>query len=436
MDKILTDKQIMTGGFLQKWQEEVLLSKIKFKVVVASRQIGKSLTLKAIILKESLENNGIEILVLASTLKQTRAIHFRPMVLSNDPIFDKHLVKEVNKTDLSIELVNGSRVTFASAESIDSLRGRTADIVIIDESGHCQLDEVLEVLQPVVSARQGSIIVVGTPSGKAHPFYSYYQKGLLGSPFFTKGFRSWTIPISHPDVVVPNKEARIKQAMSVLSPFQYAQEYETSFEAQEGLVYKYFDSIRNQSDKNFEPEKPLFIGLDFNVGVMNAIVTQIYKSSDGEYVHCVDEIRLRNTSTEEMSKEIKRRYGSMTKFPITIYPDASGNASKTSAGVSVTDITILRNNGFNVQVSGKNPLIQDRVNNMNNMICSASGVRRLLVNPRCKYLIQALTSQTYDDNGKPVKGIGEADLSGPNDAIGYLIHSRYNMKSGFTFQHQ
>lgn len=436
MDKLLTDKQIMTGGFLQKWQEEVLLSKIKFKVVVASRQIGKSLTLKAIILKESLENDGIEILVLASTLKQTRAIHFRPMVLSNDPIFDKHLVKEVNKTDLSIELVNGSRVTFASAESIDSLRGRTADIVIIDESGHCQLDEVLEVLQPVVSARQGSIILVGTPSGKAHPFYQYHQKGLLGSPFFTKGFRSWTIPISHPDVVVPNKEARIKQAMSVLSPFQYAQEYETSFEAQEGLVYKYFDSIRNQSDKNFEQEKPLFIGLDFNVGVMNAIVTQIYKGSDGEFVHCIDEIRLRNTNTEEMSKEIKRRYGSMTKFPITIYPDASGNASKTSAGVSVTDITILRNNGFNVKVSGKNPLIQDRVNNMNNMICSASGVCRLLVNPRCKYLIQALTSQTYDDNGKPVKGIGEADLSGPNDAIGYLIHSRYNMKSGFTFQHQ
>ena len=422
----------MTGGFLQKWQEEVLLSKIKFKVVVASRQIGKSLTLKAIILKESLENDGIEILVLASTLKQTRAIHFRPMVLSNDPIFDKHLVKEVNKTDLSIELVNGSRVTFASAESIDSLRGRTADIVIIDESGHCQLDEVLEVLQPVVSARQGSIILVGTPSGKAHPFYTYHQKGLLGSPFFTKGFRSWTIPISHPDVVVPNKEARIKQAMSILNPFQYAQEYETSFEAQEGLVYKLFDSHKNRSDKVFNPELPIFIGLDFNIGVMNAVVTQMYNTEVGEVVHVIDEIRLRNTSTQEMATEINRRYGSHVKFPIVVYPDASGQAGKSSAGVSVTDITILKSNNLKVYVPSSNPLIQDRVNNVNNMICSANGTRRLFISPRCKYLIQALTSQTYDDKGKPVKGKGEADLSGPNDAIGYLIHNRFNMKRTTT----
>lgn len=256
---------------------------------------------------------------------------------------------------------------------------------------------------------------------------------MLGGPFFEKGFRSWTITIE--DAVVPNKQARIEQAKKILSPFQYAQEYMCSFEAQEGLVYKLFDSATNQSNRNFDPALPLFIGMDFNVGIMNAVVCQILVTETGEHVHVIDEIRLRNTNTQEMANEINRRYRSHSTLPITIYPDASGSASKTSAGISVTDHSILTNAGFQVIKQGKNPLIQDRVNNMNNMICSAAGIRRLYVNPRCKYLIQALTSQTYDDKGKPTKGVGEADLSGPNDAIGYLINTRYDMKKAKAFQY-
>lgn len=381
-------------------------------------------------MKEALSRPGIEILVLASTLKQSKAIHFRPMFLSNDPIFDESMIKEINRTDLVCELKNGTRITCLSAESADAIRGRTGDLVIIDEGGHVALDEILEILQPVVSARDGDIIIVGTPSGKAHPFYTYHQKGLLGSPFFTKGFRSWTITIEDADI--PNKQARITQAQKILSPIQYATEYMCSFEAQEGLVYKYFDSHKNRSDKVFNPELPIFIGLDFNIGVMNAVVTQLYNTEVGEVVHVIDEIRLRNTSTQEMATEINRRYGSHVKFPIVVYPDASGQAGKSSAGVAVTDITILKSNNLKVYVPSSNPLIQDRVNNVNNMICSANGTRRLFISPSCKYLIQALTSQTYDDKGKPVKGKGEADLSGPNDALGYLIHNRFNMKRTTT----
>lgn len=429
---LLSDKELMCQGLLQNWQEEVILSKIKFKVVVASRQIGKTTTLKGLILKEALERPGIEIVVLASTLKQSKAIHFRPMFLSNDPIFDKHLVKSLNKTDLVVELYNGTRITCASTENIDALRGRTGDLVIIDEGGHVPLDDVLEIMQPVVSTRNGSIIIVGTPSGKAHPFYRYHQKGILGSPHFEKGFRSWTITIEDADV--PNKDMRIEQAQRILSPFQYAQEYMCSFDAQEGLVYKFFDDVHNRSDKVLDTGRAIHIGIDFNVGVMNACVGQIYVDSGIEYLHIVDEIRLRNTNTQELVKEIKRRYAQWTGR-IVVYPDASGNQSRTSAGISVTDKSILTSAGFNVQTKNKNPPILDRVNNLNAKICNAAGKRQLFIHPKCKYLIEALTSQVFDENGKPVKGIGEADLSGPNDALGYLVHSRYNINNSFAISY-
>lgn len=36
---LLTDRDIMEQGLLQRWQSEVLLSKVPFKLVATSRQI-------------------------------------------------------------------------------------------------------------------------------------------------------------------------------------------------------------------------------------------------------------------------------------------------------------------------------------------------------------------------------------------------------------
>ena len=270
MDRILSDNEILRNGYLQKWQVSLLLSKIKTKICVASRQVGKTTTLKAIILKEALETPNVSILLLSSTLKQSKSIHFKTLFTNHDAIFDKHLIKSLNRTDLNVTLMNGSQITCASCENIDALRGRTADIVIIDEAGHVALEEVMSVIQPVVSARNGTIIMIGTPSGKAHPFYEYVQKGILHSSSFTKGFRTWILPITDPEVVVPNKELRIQQAQSILSKAQYAQEYLCSFDSQEGLVYKEYDSLLNQSykqlttiDKTTNKNKALFIRIGF-----------------------------------------------------------------------------------------------------------------------------------------------------------------------------
>lgn len=433
---VVSDRDIMQKGLLQKWQQELLLSKVPFKLAATSRQIGKTTTLKTIIYKEGLERPGIEILVIASTLKQSRAIHFKPLFLGNDPIFDKKLVKEINKTDLTVTLKNGTVITCASAEAIDTLRGRTADIVIIDEGGHVDLDGILEVLQPVVSARQGQIIAVGTPAGR-NAFYTYIQKGLLGSPSFTKGFRSWIIPITHSDVNIPFKEERIEQAQRTLSPHQYAVEYLVSFDVQEGLVYPHFDPDKNRSEKRFDHSRVLHIGIDFNVGVMNAAVCQIYVRPDSkiEDVHIVEELRLRNANTQKLVDEIKRRYCHIwAPHQIILYPDASGGSRKTSAGISVTDHSILRDAGFKLDVSSKNPAVQDRVNNLNAKIHNAKGDRQLFINPSCKYFIQALMSQTYTSKGEPEKGEGEYDYSGPADAIGYLVNRRYNLYGSFSYK--
>ena len=139
-DVLMTDRQIMESGSLQTWQSEMLLSNVPFKLAATSRQVqrvGKTLSLKAIIVKEGLERHNLEILILATTLKQSKAIHWRPLFTSNTPIFEPHLIKSINKTDLVCELHNGTRIACASSEAIDALRGRTADIVNILKGVYC-----------------------------------------------------------------------------------------------------------------------------------------------------------------------------------------------------------------------------------------------------------------------------------------------------------
>ena len=148
-----------------------------------------------------LERPGIEILYLAPTIAQVKRIGFRPMFLSNDSIFPKELIKEINKTDMTVELVNGSRITFAGTESKEKLRGLTGDLLILDEYA-IMASDVFTDLEPIVSARMGRIVIAATPIGRNH-FYEVCQMGILGTQEYTKGYRTWIIPITHDDVDGP-----------------------------------------------------------------------------------------------------------------------------------------------------------------------------------------------------------------------------------------
>lgn len=430
MDRILTEPEILAKGKLQKWQIEALVSKARVRVMAVSRQSGKSVTLRAICLKEMLERPGIEILYLAPTIKQVKAIGFRPMFLSNNPIFPSHLIKEINKTELSVELVNGSRIVFAGTEALDKLRGLTGDLLVLDEYSIMDA-EVLTALEPIVSARNGRIVIAATPIGRNH-FYEVCEMGRLGSPTFVKGYRTWIKPITDEDVVLPNKEQRIKNAMETLSPQAFQQEYMVSFSAASGLVYKSYDMDLNRSYMELDKTRKLYVALDFNVAKMVALIAQRIRKEDGtEELHIIDEVVLYDTNTYKMAEELKRKYGPTFQNEIYIVPDASGAGDKTSAVKS--DHKILQDYGFKIWSERKNPIIADRVNCLNAALCNNKGKRRVLIHHRCKELIKSLSSQVYDNRtNQPEKGSGVTDISAAPDALGYLTWKVFPINNQFA----
>ncbi|WP_258869491.1 terminase large subunit [Aquitalea aquatica] len=179
-----------------------------------------------------------------------------------------------------------------------------------------------------------------------------------------------------------------------------------------GTVYVCFDRKLNHTDEEIRPGDALHIGMDFNVLKMAAVV---YVIRDG-FPHAVAELTdVRDTP--DMARLISERFKAKG-HAITIYPDASGqNTSSKSA--SESDISILKQAGFTIHVTGANPAVKDRVLATNAMLLNGDGVRRMKVNTRnCPKFTEGLEQQAYDKNGEPDKKSGVDHV---NDAGTYPI---------------
>jgi len=173
-----------------------------------------------------------------------------------------------------------------------------------------------------------------------------------------------------------------------------------------GTIYSAFDrALCDSSERIFGGER-LYVGMDFNVGKMAAVVFV----RRGETLHAVDEL-VDLYDTKNMVEAIKSRYDGHT---IIVYPDASGRSRKT-VNASQSDLAILRQAGFQIRAPKKNPVVKDRINSMN--AAFENGTVR--VNARaCPEFVTSLEQQAYDKNGEPDKQSGHDHL---NDAAGYAI---------------
>lgn len=177
-----------------------------------------------------------------------------------------------------------------------------------------------------------------------------------------------------------------------------------------GTVYKQFCRTLNACDDVEEPGEMLYVGMDFNVQHMAAIV---HVTRDGEPRAVAELIDLYDTPA--MIVALQERY---PENPITVYPDASGKNRKTVDALK-NDIALLEQAGFSVSVNKSNPRVKARVTAMNTAFCNATGHRTYKVNvERCPNYTKGLEQQAYDDNGEPDKKSG---YDHGNDAGGYYI---------------
>ena len=389
-------------------QKTVITDETRFRVLISGRRFGKTYLAISELARFARFPNK-KVWYVAPTYRQAKSICWSELKQRLDKV---NWISKINNSDLSIELVNGSTIALRGADNEQSLRGIGLDFLCMDEFADIHPSAWFEVLRPTLSDKLGSALCCGTPRGFGNWAYDLYSKGLADKEW--KSFQFSTLDGEQ----VSEKE--IDQAKDDLDERTFQQEYLASFVNYSGMIYYNFDrnkNIINEFNKNLNT---LWIGLDFNVDPMAAVVCVV----DNFNLYVVDEIQIWSSNTFEMVQEIKDRYN----YNIKIFPDPAARQRKTSAG-GLTDLAILKNAGFNVFAKSKAPLVRDRINSLNTKLQNANGIPSLFILNSCKNVIKSLERQIYKEGTNiPDKDSGFDHF---NDALGYLVDYMFPLRRDF-----
>ena len=335
------------------------------------------------------------------------------------------LLSPPNETTCSMQVRSGHIIRLVGLDAFENLRGSGLWFFGGDEWADCRPEAWNEVIRPMLSTARGHALFVGTPKGFDH-FRDAY---MLGQEAGDASYRSFMFTTLNGGNVPEDEVAAARQQ---LDPRTFRQEYEASFETYAGRVIYAFSRAENVRRMQYDPGRPLHVGMDFNINPMTASVWQ----EDGNLVWQIDEIVMPTSNTDEMASELARRYGCPSFDPakatvdhITIYPDPAG-AQRRSSAAGRTDIGILRHAGFQVMATAAHPSVRDRTNVVNRQFLAADGSRHAFVDPGCVRSIEAYERLIYrDGTNEPDKSSGFDHLV---DATGYYLFGRTLRQTGRT----
>jgi hypothetical protein len=172
-----------------------------------------------------------------------------------------------NEGELRCDLPDGARITLYGADRPNSLRGLYLDGVVLDEYAQMRPEVWPEVVRPALADRQGWAVFIGTPMGR-NGFWRLYREALSEPGWLAALYRA-----SETHVLPPEELALAARTMS---PEQYAQEFECSFDA--AVAGAYYAPLVAAAEREgrvgavpWEPKLLVHTAWDLGVGDSTAI---------------------------------------------------------------------------------------------------------------------------------------------------------------------
>lgn len=173
-----------------------------------------------------------------------------------------------NESELHITFAhNGARIRLYGADNYDRMRGIYLDGCILDENGDMDPRAWAEVIRPALSDRKGWATFIGTPKGR-NAFFEVHK--LAGGH---KDWFSLVLRASESGLIDADE---LDDARQTMTPEQYEQEYECSFDAAISGAY-YASLIADAERENricsveVNPELPIHTAWDLGIGDSMAI---------------------------------------------------------------------------------------------------------------------------------------------------------------------
>lgn len=138
------------------------------------RQSGKSTTVANYVLFKAITSK-VSIMIIAPTQSQSGELYkkIRDIAVSN-PVIDNLIIKS---TETELRFANSSRIlSLPCGPDGKTIRGYTADIEILEESGHLKDLIVNTVILPMIASKaDGQVIKIGTPWIRNHFYRSCFE---------------------------------------------------------------------------------------------------------------------------------------------------------------------------------------------------------------------------------------------------------------------
>lgn len=395
-------------------QSALVADEVRFKVVPAGRRSGKTERAKRYIAKQAMRNPGEPYFIAAPTRDQVKRIFWQDM---------KRLClcstarKAPSESELVIYMDNGATVELVGLDRPERMEGKFWAGGAIDEIADVKASAWAENIRPAldtVDPRRPDYRpwcwLIGVPEGLNH----YYD---LAEYARTARDPEWKLYTWKSADILPADV--IESAKRQLSPRQFRQEYEASFETAAGRIYEDY-SEANYTAETIQKHEQLLWYHDFNFTPMSSGIGV----RRGDSFYLLEEIILTSAVARQSALEFVERYKDHGNKHVLLYGDPAGRAGEKHGHASdYTEIEgVLRSNGWTVtrKVKRAAPAIKDRQNAVRAKICNAAGEHSLFVNPKAApYTHKGLATVQTKDGSTFLEE--QSDYQHITTAIGYMV---------------
>jgi hypothetical protein len=315
--------------------------------------------------------------------------------------FDLEVTRD-NAKDKVIELSNQSTIRMGSINQVDSVVGRSYDLIIFDEAALTDGKDAFNVaLRPTLDKENSKAIFISTPRGRNNYFAEFYYRG------WSDEFPEWcSIKATyHENPRV--SEDDIKEAKKTMSQNEFAQEYLADFNVFEGQIWAFNHEECTADLTQFDTSKmDVFAGLDVGYKDPTAFCVIAYDWDEEKY-YLLDEYLDAERTTEQHAAVIR---GMIDKWNIDwIYIDSAAQQTRFDFAQNY-DITTI-----NAKKS-----VLDGIGHVAGIVEN----NKLIVDQKCKHVMISLDQYQWDPNPNLLKEKPKHDMSSHMaDALRYALYT-------------
>jgi len=315
--------------------------------------------------------------------------------------FDLEVIRD-NAKDKVIELSNNSTIRMGSVNQVDSVVGRSYDLIIFDEAALVDGKDAFNVaLRPTLDKQNSKALFISTPRGRNNWFAEFWHRG------FSSEYPEWASIRATYHENPRLSESDIAEAKKTMSEAEFNQEYMADFNVFEGQVWAFNHEECVEDLSELEIRKmDIFAGMDVGYKDPTAFCVIGYSWEEEKY-YLLDEYLDSERTTEQHAVEIRKL---IEKWDIDyIYIDSAAQQTRYDFAQN-----------YEISTLNAKKSVLDGIGHVGGIIDN----NRLIVDAKCTESLMALDQYQWDPNPNLLKEKPKHNsASHMADALRYALYS-------------